>query len=71
MSEQTIKLELTISEVNLVLEALGEQPFKEVFALVARLQAQARSQLGEVANSTSPTPSQQHSDDATDASPVP
>jgi hypothetical protein len=47
MSDQTIKLELSIQEVNLILEALGDQPFKSVFALVSRLQSQARSQLGE------------------------
>jgi len=47
MSDQTIKLELSIQEVNLILEALGDQPFKAVFALVSRLQSQARSQLGE------------------------
>ncbi|MEB3168099.1 MAG: hypothetical protein ACKN89_02710 [Cyanobium sp.] len=45
MSEPTIHLDLTIEEVNLILDALGEQPFKTVFTLVSRLQSQARSQL--------------------------
>jgi hypothetical protein len=45
MNESTIHLELSIAEVNLILEALGEQPFKSVFGLVSRLQAQARDQL--------------------------
>jgi hypothetical protein len=31
--------------VNLILEALGEQPFKSVYGLVSRLQSQARGQL--------------------------
>jgi hypothetical protein len=56
MSEQTIKLELSIDEVNLILEALGDQPFKAVYALVARLQSQARSQLGDSANPSSAAP---------------
>lgn len=45
MSEPTIHLELSVAEVNLILEALGDQPFKSVFALVSRLQSQARGQL--------------------------
>lgn len=45
MSEPTIHLELSVAEVNLILEALGEQPFKSVFGLVSRLQSQAREQL--------------------------
>jgi hypothetical protein len=45
MSESTIHLELSVAEVNLILEALGEQPFKSVFTLVSRLQSQAREQL--------------------------
>jgi hypothetical protein len=45
MSESTIHLELSVSDVNLILEALGEQPFKSVFGLVGRLQSQARDQL--------------------------
>lgn len=52
MSDQTIKLELSIEEVNLILAALGDQPFKAVFALVARLQSQARSQLGDGAGAS-------------------
>jgi hypothetical protein len=45
MSETTIHLELSVAEVNLILEALGDQPFKSVYALVSRLQSQARGQL--------------------------
>ncbi|MFN6337991.1 MAG: hypothetical protein ACK41W_04570 [Cyanobacteriota bacterium] len=45
MSEPTIHFELSIEDVNLILEALGEQPFKSVYGLVGRLQAQARGQL--------------------------
>jgi hypothetical protein len=45
MSESTIHLELSVSDVNLILEALGEMPFKSVYGLVSRLQSQARGQL--------------------------
>lgn len=45
MSDAKIQLELSVTDVNLILEALGEQPFKSVFGLVGRLQSQARSQL--------------------------
>ena len=46
MNDQpTLHLELSIEEVNLILDALGEQPFKAVYGLVSRLQSQARSQL--------------------------
>lgn len=41
-----IELNVTVDEANLILESLGEQPFVKVFDLVAKLQQQARSQLG-------------------------
>lgn len=40
-----IQLDLTLDEVNQVLEALGQQPFKEVFQLIAKIQQQAAAQL--------------------------
>lgn len=41
------KLELTVSvdDANLILEALGEQPFSKVYGVIADLQRQAQSQL--------------------------
>lgn len=46
MNDQpTLHLELSIEEVNLILDALGDQPFKSVYTLVSRLQSQARNQL--------------------------
>jgi len=54
MNESTIHLELSIAEVNLILEALGDQPFKSVFGLVSRLQAQARDQLQITADASAP-----------------
>jgi hypothetical protein len=45
MSETTLRLELSVDDINLILEALGERPFKSVYGLVSRLQSQAQSQL--------------------------
>ena len=42
---QEIKLELTIEEANLMLEALGNLPFARVYTLVAKVQEQAARQL--------------------------
>ncbi|MFN7897526.1 MAG: hypothetical protein ACK5Q6_15490 [Cyanobacteriota bacterium] len=45
MDETTLSLELSVDDINLILEALGERPFKSVYGLVSRLQSQARAQL--------------------------
>ena len=45
MGETTLSLELSVDDINLILEALGEHPFKSVYGLVNRLQSQARAQL--------------------------
>ena len=45
MGETTLHLELSVDDINLILEALGERPFKSVYGLVSRLQGQARAQL--------------------------
>lgn len=42
---QEIELKLTLDETNLVLEGLGNLPYARVYALVARIQAQAGEQL--------------------------
>lgn len=42
-----IKLTITIDEANLVLEALGNQPFVKVFELIGKIQKQAGQQLAE------------------------
>jgi hypothetical protein len=41
----TIKLELNIDEVNVILEALGQLPFARVYTLIGRIQEQAHAQL--------------------------
>jgi len=40
-----ITLELDIDEVNLILGALSEQPFKTVFELIGKVNSQANEQL--------------------------
>jgi hypothetical protein len=49
---QELSLTLTIEETNLVLEALGNLPFARVFALIGKIQEQARQQLSD--NTPSP-----------------
>ncbi len=44
MSE--IRLDLSIDDANLILEALGQLPFARVYALVGTIQEQASQQLG-------------------------
>ena len=41
-----IELKLTVDEVNVVLDALGHQPFASVYQLVNKIQQQASGQLG-------------------------
>jgi hypothetical protein len=40
-----ISLELTIPEVNQILDALGRLPYAEVYELIADLQRQAQGQI--------------------------
>lgn len=42
---QDIQLRLSIDELNLILEGVGNLPFARVFALVGKIQAQAAEQL--------------------------
>lgn len=40
-----IRLDLTLDEANLILEALGQLPYARVHALIARIHQQAVAQL--------------------------
>ncbi len=40
-----LQLQLSIDELNLVLEGVGNLPFARVYALVAKIQAQAAEQI--------------------------
>ena len=44
---QNIQLKLTITEVNQILEALGQRPYHDVYRLIANIQQQANAQLSE------------------------
>lgn len=59
--EQTIKLELTISETNTLLNILVSRPYGEVANLFGKIQFQAQSQYQEPAAAPSqeaPTPTE-------------
>ncbi|MEM7370302.1 MAG: hypothetical protein AAF587_16965 [Bacteroidota bacterium] len=47
---QEITLQITIEEANLILDALGSKPFKDVFSLIGKIQQQAGEQLGDQQN---------------------
>ena len=40
-----MKLDLSLEEVNVILSALGSQPYAQVFNLVTKIQQQAQEQL--------------------------
>lgn len=50
MEEEKVNLQLTIAEANLILEALGTQPYVKVYQLVAMIQEQATAQLNQRVN---------------------
>jgi hypothetical protein len=55
-SMQDIQLRLSIDELNLILEGVGNLPFARVFALVGKIQAQAAEQLKAAQASQPPQP---------------
>jgi len=42
---QEVRLQLTLAEVNQILDALGEKSYKQVYQLIIKIQQQAESQL--------------------------
>jgi hypothetical protein len=42
---KTVKLELTVDELNIILEALGEMPAKKSTALINKIMVNANEQL--------------------------
>jgi hypothetical protein len=44
---QEVQLQLTLAEVNQILDALGEKSYKQVYQLVLKIQQQAEAQLQE------------------------
>ena len=46
MSEKIeFQISLSIDEANILLEALGKQPFNQVFQIISKIQQQAAAQL--------------------------
>ncbi len=44
--ERAVTLEVTVEDLNVILAALGERPFSQVYALIGKIQEQAAEQLG-------------------------
>jgi hypothetical protein len=42
---QEVQLQLTLAEVNQILDALGEKSYKQVYQLIIKIQQQAEGQL--------------------------
>ena len=42
-----INLSLSIEEINLILDGLGNMPFKAVYSLIGKIQSQAAGQMNE------------------------
>ena len=42
---EQISINLTIEEINKILESLGQRPYVEVFQLINKIQAQAQAQV--------------------------
>lgn len=42
-----INLSLSIDEINLILDGLGNLPFKAVYSLIGKIQSQAAGQVNE------------------------
>lgn len=48
MENEVLHLELTVSEINVILRSLGKHPFDEVVALIQKIKDQGESQLAEM-----------------------
>jgi hypothetical protein len=53
-AQQTIKLELTIDEVNAILGSLGKHPFDQIFQLINKIQQQGSAQVQAAAPAPAP-----------------
>ncbi len=42
-----MKLEFTLNEINVIMQALGQMPFASVFELVTKIREQAQAQLAQ------------------------
>ena len=46
MDNNTIQLEVTVSEANMILASLGQQPYIKVVDIIKKIQEQGVSQVG-------------------------
>ncbi len=53
---QDITLKLSVGQINLILEALGNQPYLRVYELIELLQTQAQAQLSKAEPEAHPAP---------------
>lgn len=53
---QDITLKLSVGQINLILEALGNQPYLRVYELIELLQTQAQAQLSKPEPEAHPAP---------------
>lgn len=52
-----IQLDLTIDEANIILEALGQQPYLKVASLIQKIQQEGEAQIqSEIVQETTATP---------------
>lgn len=49
MTQPPLTFQLTVEEVNTILEALGKQPYVTVYQLIQKLHEQAQGQLNDSA----------------------
>ena len=48
VDNETINLELSVNEVNVILRSLGKHPFEEIAALINKIRAQGEAQIKEI-----------------------
>ena len=51
MENPEITVELTLSEINMILASLGKHPFDEVVALVGKIRSQGEAKIKELQES--------------------
>ena len=49
-----LKLTLTVDDTNTILQALGQMPFNQVYAIIEKINRQANAQLGASENGVDP-----------------
>lgn len=65
-SHQEIRLTLSVAEVNLILEALGNGPYIQVYKLINKIQRQGESQMSNGSNGSQLSAHQFNSQPATE-----